>query len=297
VIWTWCARVAWVALPIATGVAFADAMDGWSHASSTVAIVLLWLGWLAGAIALFGPRPWGFAILRVVAPTAVVVNGIANVPGSTKAIAVACSVVAMALVLGGPVARMCANSISYGDEDRYPLSVPLTISGAPLPIAVFLIATGVSVGPLLLADGRIALGLVATVIGYPVAAIASNSVRALSQRWLIFVPAGLVVLDPLTLADPVLMPREDVEGLTAAEVPGALDLRLGPARGTVTLLLHEHTLLTRRRGRADGVALHVKSLRIAIVERRVALSVAERRRIRVTDAQAAVPPPSTTSPS
>ncbi|MCU1427566.1 MAG: hypothetical protein JWL83_1566 [Actinomycetia bacterium] len=300
VIWTWCARAAWVVLPFTAGAAIADALGGWSRAPAVVAMVLLWAAWLAGLIALLAPRPWGFAILRVVAPNAFVISAIADAPGGTRVVAVVCSLVAMVFALGAPIARASANSISYGNEDRFPLSVPVPLALAPLPIAVLVIAAGVSAGPLLIADGRVIAGVIALVAGLPVAVLAANSVRALSRRWLVFVPAGLVVVDPLTLADPLLMPREDVEAIVTSAVPGALDLRLGAARGTTTFALHDHATLARRRGRANAVMLHARALRIAVVDRRTMVEVALGRRLPVGEAgsaHTAMPPPRTTSPS
>ncbi len=296
-IWKWCARAAWVVLPLTVGTELARALKGWSDAPAVVAMVLLWAAWLAGTIALFAPRPWGFAILRVVAPSAVVVAAAAGAPAAIRTLGVVFAVLALVLALGAPIARASANSISYGDEDRFPLSIPASIASAPLPIAVLLVAGGISAGPLLLADGRVIGGVVALVVGLPAAALASNSIRALSNRWLVFVPAGVVLVDPLTLADPMLMPREDIAEITTGRVDGALDVRLGVARGTITISLRDHAMLMRRRGRADAVVLHARTICLAIVDRRHALEVATRRRIPVTAGQAAMPPPSTTSPS
>src|SRR5690348_14176326 len=63
VVSTWFARAWWVVFPFTLQTEFIDAMHGWSVASSIVAGVLLWGAWVAGTIALFAPRPWGFAIL------------------------------------------------------------------------------------------------------------------------------------------------------------------------------------------------------------------------------------------
>lgn len=299
---TWCARVAWVLLPVTAGVVIADGLDGWSHAPAVVAMVLLWAAWFAGAVALLAPRPWGFAILRVAAPTALVVTAYActadaGTPGGLQAIAVIVAAVATVLALGAPIARAAANALSYGDEDRYPLTVPWTIALAPLPVAVAVLAAGVATGPLLLADGRVALGAVALVAGFALAALAANSVFALSRRWVVLVPAGVVIVDPLTLADPVLLPREQVMEVAAGTPCGALDLRLGPARGTFTIVLHEPGAFTRRRGRADAVVVQSQAVHAAVVDLATFLSEAERRRLPVADQAVAVPPPSTTSPS
>jgi hypothetical protein len=305
-IWSWCARVAWVALPFTAGLAYAHALDDWSRAPAIVAIVLLWGAWLAGAVALLAPRPWGFALLRVLAPVAVVTAAGASAPASTRVSAITVAVVAAVLVLGAPVARAAANSLSYGNEDRYPLTVPITLACLPLPLAIAAVSLGIASGPLLLADGRIAAGVAALVVGFPLAALAANSLYALSKRWLVLVPAGVVVVDPLTIADPVLLPREEVATVSIGSGrlgAGVLDLRLGPARGAVTIALRAPAPFVRRQGRAGARVVTTDVVRIGIVDRATFGRVARSRRLPVGDerapaiGQAAMPPPSTTSSS
>jgi hypothetical protein len=304
VVWNWCARVAWVILPVTAGVALADALDDWSRATAIVATVLLWAGWLAGAIALLAPRPWGFAVLRVAGPVAIVATALADAPGTTRVIGVAAAVVATVLALGAPIARASANSMSYGSEDRYPLAVPPTIAFLPLPLAVAVITAGLAVGPLLLADGRVLVGLLALLAGVPLAALAANSVYSLSRRWFVLVPAGVVIVDPLTLADPVLMPREQLAAITFGNRGAALDLRLGPARNATTITLVQPTTFVRRRGRAGAVEAQASAVRIGVVDRHALVLAASGRQLPIDNAasraaprQAAMPPPSTTSPS
>ncbi|MDQ1519037.1 MAG: hypothetical protein QOI55_110, partial [Actinomycetota bacterium] len=251
VFWTWCARVAWVLLPFTAGVALSNALDSWSRGPAIVAIVFLWAAWLAGAIALLAPRPWGFAVLRVVAPVALVTAALADASGVTRAVGVATAAIATVLALGAQIARASANALAYGDEDRYPLTVPSTLAFVPLPLAVAVVALGLVSGPLLLADGRVVLGLFALVAGLPLAALAANSVFSLSRRWFVLVPAGVVIVDPLTLADPVLLPREQLASITAGgrdRRDFALDLRLGAAPGALTIRLREAAPFVRRRG-------------------------------------------------
>ena len=69
--------------------------------------------------------------------------------------------------------------MAYGDEIRFPLRIPLSLFLGPVPLAVLLIAAGVSAGPLLLADGRYVVGVVATVVGLPIAAALARSLHAL----------------------------------------------------------------------------------------------------------------------
>jgi hypothetical protein len=289
--WTWCARVAWASLPFTAGLALADALDDWSRGPAIVAITFLWAAWLAGAIALFAPRPWGFAVLRVVGPVGVTAAALANASATTRAVGAAAALVATVLALGAPVARASANALAYGNEDRYPLTVPAMLTLGPLPLAIAVVAVGLTAGPLLISDGRIAIGVPALVVGLPLAVIAANSIHSLSRRWFVLVPAGVVVVDPLTLADPVLLPREHVALVSLGENRGveALDLRLGWSRGSLVVLLNEPAPFVRRRGRADASMVTATAVRVAIVDVPSLVHEARRRQLLVDDPSAGAP--------
>jgi hypothetical protein len=103
----------------------------------------------------------------------------------------------------------------------------------------------------------------------------------------VLVPAGLVIVDPMTLPDPVLFVRERIESLRAMPrrepVPAsALDLRLGARGGSATMTLDRPTeLLQTRRGLRGSAAAHPTVLCFATVYRSELLAVAAERRIRV----------------
>ena len=147
-----------------------------------------------------------------VAPAFVVLAAIVAVTQSAEAapavVALVATVVAAGLAIGLPaVSFACANGVAYGDERRYPLRTPPVLWLGPLPVAPLLVAAGLAGGPLLLADGRVVAGIVTIVVGFLVAALAARSLHSLSGRWAVLVPAGLVLVDSMTLPDPVLFPR------------------------------------------------------------------------------------------
>ncbi len=102
----------------------------------------------------------------------------------------------------------------------------------PIPLAWTVVVAGVVVGPLLLAHERWVLGVLATVVLGAGAVVAARSLHQLSRRWLVFVPAGLVIHDLLTLREPVLFQRHGITGFGPAphqaDTP-ALDLTGGAA--------------------------------------------------------------------
>ena len=250
----WTARVVWAALPFTAGAACTDAIAGWSDGTAAVAAVLLWLAWTAGLVALLSPRPWGFTVLRVTG-TAAVVTALAAAPGrtgATAALAIVGAAAACATACSSTVAHAAANAASYGHERRFPLRAPAPVVAGPLPLAALLVAAGIATGPLLVASGTIIGGIGLTAAGLVLAAFLGRSLHGLARRWVVLVPAGLVVADPLTLADPVLVPRETVasaDRIRITQAPaGALDLRLGTALGSVEVRLRDPATFAHRRG-------------------------------------------------
>jgi hypothetical protein len=270
-LWLWCARAAWVILPVTMGAALADALDGWSTRAATVAAVLLWLAWGAGVVAILALQPVSLTGLRVLAPVALVsaVLSISSSAIGAALLAVISAVFAFVLVLAPPVELRAANAAAYGDELRFPLRVPTVLLLGPIPVAVALVALGVSLGPLLIGADELVFGVVALALGLPLAALVLRSLHSLAKRWIVLVPAGVVVVDPLTLIDPVLVRREEAAhlGLLETEIPtdAGLDLRLGARGGSVVLATQVPLPFARRRGRSDAQIVETEIVLVAAV--------------------------------
>jgi hypothetical protein len=269
-IWLWCARIAWAVLPATTGTAFSDTFSEWSGASRIVATIACWLTWSIGLFGLFAPRPWATTALRVIAPLGVVATIATawSTDAAVAALAIATSVLAAALALSAPVAAAAGNALAYGHEQRFPLRIPTPLLFGPVPLAIAGAGVGTLGGPLLLAAGNSVLGMVVLVFGLPLAGILIRSLHSLSLRWLVLVPAGCTVVDPLTLTEPVLMRREHITHLQrvpGANLPeGVLDLRLGTVGGGVEVALNQPIAFGHRRGRTDGEIVETAALAVAV---------------------------------
>jgi hypothetical protein len=281
----WLLRVAWLTLPLTAGAAANDAIRDFADAPRVVAAVLLFASWGAGAVAVLVPHPVGLTLLRTVAPASAVFAVAARVSGETSGLegwgAIAVTLIAAGLTSHPGVGRAAGNGIAYGDEDRFPLRVPPALYLGPIPIARALVVAAVVTGPLLLADEEIGLGLVALALGVPIVVVGARALHGLSRRWLVVVPAGVVVLDPMTLAEPMLFVRRQVRALQrvagTTPVDGSLDLRLGATLGTVRIDLNEETSLTRRNGRKQSTIVSTHALLIAVVAPDQLLASAARR--------------------
>ena len=267
----WTARAAWIVLPFTIGAAIDNVIQPWSRAPQILGAALIWAAWFAGVVALLAPRPWGFTLLRVVAPCAAVlaVASAWSAPGPTAAVAIAFAVIAMLTSLSSPIAHACAASTAYGPEQRFPLRVPLTLIAGPLPVSVAAVGFGIASGPLLLANGDLIAGIGALIVGAPIVGVLVRSLTALDHRWIVLVPAGLVVVDPLTFPDPVLLPREAIASISRTpfaargrERDEAEILVGGP--GPVLITCREPGTFLRRAGRGR-VSIEADRLRVSPV--------------------------------
>jgi hypothetical protein len=192
----------------------------------TLASVGLWGGWGAGLLALAIPRPAALTTVRVVAPAAVVA-AVAAAPraGSAFALAVVWTAVCCAWTYAPALGSWAVNGAVYPDERRFLLRVPGPLLFGPLALGWALAVAGLASGPLLLASRSWLAGGVALVVGLPLAALLLRAIHTLSRRWVVFVPAGVVLHDPVALVDPVLLRRQSVRRLGPAPVDSdALDL-------------------------------------------------------------------------
>jgi hypothetical protein len=262
---TWLLRVVWVSLPVTAGDALGDWMHPWSDATRLVASVAQWVLWAVVLSALLVPRPVATTLVRLGTPLAVVAVVLAALSGDASTaswvLALVVTTVACAFSVRGDFARVCAQGAAYGDEERFPLKVPPAIAFAILPVAIVVVGAGAIAGPMLLAAHQWGAGAIVLAAGWPVAFFVGRLVHQLSRRWMVLVPAGIVIADPLTLTDPVLFVRERVQGIGPAD-PGrrppadALDLRLGAAFGSCALLLTDEADLLRR---VRGEGVHVQA--------------------------------------
>lgn len=276
----WLVRGLWAGLPFTTGPALAHALDAASRPVQVVASTGLWLGWAAGMVAAFAPHPVGLTALRVVAPAAVVAVMVAALAGHPSALAVAWAAVACAWAFAPAVGAAAVNGPAYPNERRFLLRPPGPLLAGPLPLAWALSVTGIGAGPLLLAAEQWVLGGVALLAGWPLAALLLKSIHNLSRRWVVFVPAGMVLHDPVVLFDPTLFRRQDIAGFRAGADPGYYDLsQRAPGLGIELELTELTTITLLKPGRREGAAIHATGLRFTPTRPGAVLEEARRRRL------------------
>ena len=225
--------VCWLALPFTAGATLDAALDGRSSLARWTIGLLAWGLWALGAGVLAVPRTSGLTIARFVVPLAVVVTLIAAVVaasneadteylGIATAIGISAAAIAAVLALSAPFGDRCVNGSSYGAERRFALR-PTAAMVIAAPLLWLLVVGAAIAGPLLIAGGLVLVGSIATVAGWLAAVVVVRRVHVLSRRWLVLVPAGVVVHDPLVLTDSLLVQRRSLAGLGPA--PADTDAR------------------------------------------------------------------------
>jgi hypothetical protein len=248
-LYPWMIRAVWLVLPFVAGPAYGAALHPHSEAVRLIAAALLWAGWAVVLVGTLVPYPAGLTALRMLAPAALATAAAAVLtgrPSTLSAIAALCITGATVVVaFAAPTGALYTNGPAYPNERRYPLRPPGPLLLGPLQLSWALSVGAPVAGILLLAARAWLLGAVVLILGLPVAAILARSLHGLARRWLVFVPAGVVLHDPLSLGEPVLFERKVIETLRPAPADSdSLDLTKGALGLALELVLREKVPIT-----------------------------------------------------
>ena len=214
----WATAVVWLSLPLLAGPSFGDALAPCSPLFQRSVTIALWAVWAAGLVAALVPSTVSLTVVRILSPAslAATIWAVAASPhpaDSSSSIALAVTSLVSVVALSAFVGDRFVNGSSYGDERRMPLRAPWTLMLGPIEVSWAAAVAGVAAGPLLLALRQWVLGAVLLLLGWLIAAVCIRAMHGLAQRWLVFVPAGVVVVDRMTLTDALLVQRQRVAGV------------------------------------------------------------------------------------
>ncbi|MDP9073014.1 MAG: hypothetical protein M3N98_02365 [Actinomycetota bacterium] len=248
-LYPWLIRAVWLVLPFAAGPAFGAGLHPYSEAVRLSGTVLGWVGWAVVLVGTLVPYPLGLTALRMVAPAAVLAAMAAVLTGRPSTLsalgALFTTVLSVVVAFAPPTGALYVNGPAYPNERRYPLRPPGPLLLGPLQLSWALAVGAPVAGIVLLAARAWIVGAAVLVVGVPAAVILARSLHSLARRWLVFVPAGVVLHDPLNLLDPVLFPRQSIETLRAAPAGSdSLDLTKGALGLALELVLLEKVPMT-----------------------------------------------------
>jgi hypothetical protein len=283
----WLVRLCWIVLPFTMGPALGAALHPHSEAVRLAAVALAWAAWAVVLVGTLVPYPLGLTALRVAAPGAAVVAVVAaatNRPSALdSALAVASALLALVVAMAPATGLLYVNGPAYPNERRYPLRPPGQVLMGPLELVWALSLGAPIVGILLLAARAWVAGAVVMVVSIPLAYALLRAMHGLSRRWVVFVPAGIVLHDPLTLVQPVLFQRAEIETLRAAPSDAdALDLTMrAPGLALELTLRQTADLLLVKPGQFQGIAASASRLLVTPTRPGRVLQEAQSRHVRV----------------
>ena len=172
-----------------------------------------------------------------------------------------------ALAWSPPVGQLSADAEAVAGECRFILATPWGLAVFIGPLVAAVAMAGPFVALMLILDGRPLIGAIGAAPAAAAAWFGGRAVHRLSRRWLVLVPSGVVIHDPLLLNDTCrLSPSEvGVVALTAPgwrarlERPDVLDITGGANRGLWLGLTGPFSPPTTRPGvrRPRGPVRHV----------------------------------------
>lgn len=251
---------AWVVL----GVAAPWQLVGDSHSSSVSAVLLVW-GWalfLVVAVAVLVPSPISLTVTKCVTPLMAIGAFVAASPAGVFG-----SLVALIISWSALFGDVMVQGSAYGEETRFTLRTPVPY-WAPSVLAWALLSGGLIGGTLLVAAENYIVGAPVLLIGLLLTSTVPRRLHRLSRRWLVIVPAGIVVHDHLVLAETQMSMRSKILSITkvnesgeTADFTGGI---LGP-RIAVHLKEADKVVLSKITAKTLGTidALHVKAFSFA----------------------------------
>lgn len=203
-------RAAWLALAV-----IPDALH--TAGASAISTWVVWVAWALVALSVLLAHPLSLTTARFVAPLLVVHSAwdLADAGSTTRWGAVVGFVVLIAVtatLFSSTYGATHAQAAAYGHERRHLLRPPVSVI---LPVVLLWILVAASAAVAVHATSLI----VASVSTAVLVVLLGFSLRrgvVLARRWLVFVPAGIAVHDPLVLRDTFMVRSHDIRALQRA---------------------------------------------------------------------------------
>lgn len=264
----WVARIAWILVAVIGGSAVESAVAGRSSAVAWTAAIGGWGLWAAAALGLAIASVWSLTIVRIVvpmAPLATIAAGVGGAPALDLVLLGVPAVIATAAAMTADFGRHWVQASAYGDEERFPLRFPVG-AGLAAIVSWALWAPTVIVGPLLIAAESWVAGVLVCLVAIAGAVLVGPRWHRLSRRWFVLVPAGIVLHDPVVLADTFPLRTAQVASIALAPADTQAADLTGPASGyaiEVATTESVTTVLAFTPAEPNGKAIHLRSFLIA----------------------------------
>ena len=262
----WASRLSVVATGL-TVPFLTNALRHMSSVTGTSSTIAIWALWSIALLSTLVPSSTGLTAIRLALPTISVIVGavgIANGISSGVVAALAISLLASLLVMSAEIGNSFIELAAYGDERRYLLRCPpamlvVQILSWLVWVALTIVAINFFDNEAFVPGGIAAVTAVFLTIALP------RRFHRFSRRWLVSVPAGLVIHDHVVLAETAMFMHNAVIeiGIETAQSEAA-DLS-GKCAGlglVITLKDFDTVVFAGTPKTPGGSAIHVKSMRV-----------------------------------
>ena len=239
-------------------------MSSLTGISSTVGI---WLLWSIALLCTLVPSSSALTAIRLALPTIfVIVAAVAITSDMTSGVAaaLAISLLSSLFIFSGDIGNSFVQLAAYGDERRFLLRCPPAMLVVQVLSWLVWVALAIVAINLLASDALI-LGAFVAVAALLLTIALPRRFHRFSRRWLVSVPAGLVIHDHVVLAETAMFMNNAVVKIGVDLAPSeAADLS-GKCSGVGLLIAlkdFDTVVLAATPKTPGGSAIHVKSMRV-----------------------------------
>ena len=282
----WVLRAGWVAVLLLGGAAIdgalVDTADGPAAATRWLALA----GWVVGVAAMAVPAATTLTATRLVVPLAVPAAAVTWIAGADAVdgaaflgVGVVTAVVAGSSALG----RGFVQASAYGDEDRHLLRPPVAYLMVAT-LAWMLWSAAAILTAVMAARSELVWALVLGAVVVAGGVLLFPRWHRLTRRWIVLVPAGIVIHDHVVLAETLMLRRQEIDRLGLA--PAGTDAAdfTGPTSGhAVEIRMAESVtaIVSLVPGTPSGSAIHLTGCLVAPTRPGQVLAAAAARRFPV----------------
>lgn len=194
------------------GAGVGELLDDRSASVQITGTAVAWVVWGAVVIASFISHPITLTVLRIGTPVvAAFIVFVAVTQGSSgsQIIGAAVGVAILLLSFSAEIGGIYVQASAYGDEKRFALRPPVVLI-APISLSVLLTDLSILGLPMLVAAKNWAVAIIALIGFFISVKYLLPRIHLLSRRWLVFVPAGIVVHDEIVLSINLMIRKQDL---------------------------------------------------------------------------------------
>ena len=194
------------------GAGVGELLDDRSASVQITGTTVAWVVWGAVVIASFISHPITLTVLRIGTPVvAAFIVFVAATQGSSgsQIIGAAVGVAILLLSFSAEIGGIYVQASAYGDEKRFALRPPVVLI-APVLLSVLIADLSILGLPMLVAAKNWAVAIIALIGFFISVKYLLPRIHLLSRRWLVFVPAGIVVHDEIVLSINLMIRKQDL---------------------------------------------------------------------------------------